>query len=186
MGDHVLFVYGTLMAPQILHRVIHGSADPEPWQKALVRFQPAILHNYRRHRVRDADYPGVVPASPSQPEAEEEGTQIEPTLRTKTTSSVLGILVSGLTDGDIHRLDMFEGSEYIRENVKVRTLKEAENLCDVLEAAEAKTVDEVGEADAVTYVWVAGAERLESAEWDFETFKKEKMAWWVNADERDW
>ncbi|KAJ5280326.1 hypothetical protein N7478_005698 [Penicillium angulare] len=184
------------MAPQILHRVIHGSADPEPWQKALVRFQPAVLHNYRRHRVRGADYPGVVPASLSQPGGGGEITQAKPTVEKKSTSSVLGILVSGLTDGDIHRLDMFEGSEYIRENVKVRTLKEAEkssdpnvqggNLFGALDAAEAETIDEVGEANAVTYVWVAGTEWLESAEWDFETFKKEKMAWWVNADERDW
>ncbi|KAJ6022181.1 hypothetical protein N7540_007685 [Penicillium herquei] len=181
---------GTLMAPQILHRVIHGRADPEPWQKATLSFQPAILHGYRRHRVRGADYPGIISVSAS---ADSES---------KGRTSVLGTLVSGLTDGDVHRLDLFEGSEYIREGVKVRTLKDAldqgdgsmsgnpntsgGNLCDVLDAAGAEFVDEAEEVDAVTYVWVAGNERLESLEWDFETFKKDKMAWWVESDERDW
>ncbi|KAJ5647226.1 hypothetical protein N7490_003598 [Penicillium lividum] len=202
MGDHVLFFYGTLMAPQMLHRVIHGSPDPEPWQKALLSFQPAILHGYRRHRVRGADYPGIVPALGFSDKAEstsENATDAKNSARI----SVLGTLVSGLTDGDIHRLDIYEGSEYVHETVKVRILKEAlhqdhshgsgnenlgsgGNLRDVLDAAGAEFADEKEEVDAVTYVWAAGVERLESAEWDFETFKRDKMAWWVGRDESEW
>ncbi|EAU31268.1 predicted protein [Aspergillus terreus NIH2624] len=182
MGDHVMFFYGTLMAPQILHRVIHGSATPEPWQRALLTFKPAILHGYRRHRVLGADYPGIV---------SEEG------------GSVLGTVVSGLTDGDVHRLDIFEGVEYEKERVKVRVLREAlgqhgnaegthapadteQHLRDVLDAAGAEFADEGELVEAVTYVYVAGREELEDAEWDFEDFKRNKMAWWVNSDERDW
>ncbi|KKK13694.1 hypothetical protein ARAM_000828 [Aspergillus rambellii] len=139
-------------------------------------------------------------------------------------ASVLGTLVSGLTNCDLHRLDIFEGSEYVREKVKVRILRETllggdetepepepetghtgasvnanrnmesnggggdseEHLREVLEAARAEFADEAEEVDAVTYVWVAGRDRLEDAEWDFEAFKRDKMAGWVNADERDW
>ncbi|KAJ5134513.1 disease resistance protein Aig2 [Penicillium atrosanguineum] len=170
MGDHILFFYGTLMAPQVLHRVIHGRGEPEPWQKAMLRFQPAVLLGYRRHRVRGADYPGIVPAS-------------EATTRT----SVRGTLVSGLTDGDVHRLDMYEGDEYTRDPVTVRVLGESvPGGGDVLDSAGPDLKAEGVEVQAKTYVWVAGEGRLEDAEWDFETFKKDKMAWWVNADESQW
>ncbi|KAF9887307.1 hypothetical protein FE257_010302 [Aspergillus nanangensis] len=173
------------MAPQILHRVIHGSPTPEPWQRALLTFKPAILHGYRRHRVRGADYPGIVP--------------------NESGGSVLGTVVSGLTDGDVHRLDIFEGSEYVKEKVKVRILRESlgghddgettgadadgdtdKHLRDVLDAAGAEFADEAETLEAKTYVWIAGKKMLEDTEWDFEDFKRNKMAWWVAADERDW
>ncbi|KAF4214855.1 hypothetical protein CNMCM8980_008948 [Aspergillus fumigatiaffinis] len=192
MGDHVLFFYGTLMAPQILHRVIHGRPDPEPWQKGMLSFKPAILHGYRRHRVRGADYPGIVPCpSDNKDPTGESG-----------SASVLGTVVSGLTDGDVHRLDVFEGSEYVKERVRVRVLAESlsvggrqeasiaknpdRHLKDVLDAAGAEFADEREEVEALTYVYVAGQDRLEDAEWDFEAFKRDKMAWWVDADESEW
>ncbi|KAJ5181188.1 hypothetical protein N7472_011148 [Penicillium cf. griseofulvum] len=179
MGDHVLFFYGTLMAPQILHRVIHGQANPEPWQKAMLRFQPAILHGYRRHRVQGADYPGIVAVPETQSETEKTSAP-----NPHSGTSVMGTLVSGLTDGDIHRLDRFEGSEYEKKQVIVRTLREAlggENkhvVLSVLMRGE--------EVSAVTYVYTAGKDMLEDAEWDFESFKRDKMAWWVGADESEW
>lgn len=166
------------MAPQILHRVIHGRADPEPWQKALLKFRPAVLHGYKRHRVRDADYPGIVPAKSS-----------DASDKSSNATTVLGTLVSGLTDGDIHRLDIFEGEDYSKQEVTVQTLRDGDgksNLQDVLNAAGAERVGEGEEVVAVTYVWTAGEEKLEEVEWDFESFKKDKLAWWVGADERQW
>ncbi|KAJ9244013.1 putative disease resistance protein Aig2 [Paecilomyces variotii] len=184
MGDHTLFFYGTLMAPQILHRVCHGRPDPEPWQKNMLTIRPAILHGYRRHRVRNADYPGIIPSSSS------------------SESSVLGTVVSGLTDGDVYRLDRFEGDEYVKKPVRVRVLRSTaavggrteestakrgdEHLRDMLDKAEAELADEGEEVDAVVYVWAAGEDQLESGEWDFETFKRDKMSWWVKADESEW
>ena len=203
------------MAPQVLHKVIHGSPDPEPWQKNLLTFQPAILHGYRRYRVRGAAYPGIIPvttptttentSSLSQPEAQEDqtGQQQQQAAEEGSKSSVLGTLVSGLTDGDIYRLDIFEGDEYIRKPVQVRTLEESldvdqgqqlhkdegstdEHLRDVLDAAGAEFADEGDEdVNAVAYVYVAGGERLEDKEWDFESFKRDTMAWWVRADVRE-
>ncbi|KAJ5099661.1 hypothetical protein N7532_006662 [Penicillium argentinense] len=180
MGDHALFFYGTLMAPQILHRVIHGRTDPEPWQKGLLRFRPAILHGYRRHRVRHAEYPGIVPAKPSN--APSGGSA-------PISTSVLGTLVSGLTDGDIYRLDLFEGEEYSKEQVTVRTLREGDNgqgkLQDILSSAGEDSDGKGEEVVAVTYVFTLGEEHLEE-EWDFETFKRDKLARWIGADERQW
>lgn len=181
---------GTLMAPQVLHRVIHGRANPEPWQKNMLTFQPAVLHGYRRHRVRDADYPGIVPVSSLD----------------SSRTSVLGTLVSGITDGDIYRLDQFEGSDYSRQKVQVRPLRKADSstsparvnesepkpegrLRDMLDAARTESTgkaDEADEVEAVTYVWISDRGELEEAEWDFETFKQEKMAWWVGAHESEW
>ncbi|GLI75001.1 hypothetical protein PoHVEF18_003251 [Penicillium ochrochloron] len=190
------------MAPQMLHRVIHGSPNPEPWQKELIRFQPALLHGYRRHRVRGADYPGIVA---------ETDPKTEPGTKSKTESesaesAVLGVLVYGLTDGDIYRLDKYEGTEYVKETVNVRTLRTSvqdggdggeekvevkevsseTQLRDMLRAAGSNVANEGDEVVAATYVWIAGKERLEEEEWDFETFRRDKLAWWVGARESEW
>ncbi|KAL4993086.1 hypothetical protein BDV10DRAFT_179749 [Aspergillus recurvatus] len=221
MGDHVLFFYGTLMAPQILHRVIHGSPTPQQWQKDLLRFRPAILHGYRRHRVRGADYPGIIRESGSGQDSTTDGSgsvkekaALSSGHGTCLHASVLGTVVSGLTDGDIHRLDIFEGTAYRREKVSVRILREAlsedlnspdgtrngngngahadtdadrdRHLKDVLEAAGAEFADEGEEVESETYVWIAARGMLEDTEWDFEAFKRDKMAWWVSADESEW
>jgi hypothetical protein len=99
--------------------------------------------------VKSADYPAILPSS--------------------ATSSVRGTLVTGLTDGDIWRLDIFEGSEYTRRKVMVKVLNQDDG--------------EGEEVEAETYIWVAGAHRLEEQEWDFDEFVKEKMGRWVGGDE---
>ncbi|KAJ5495291.1 hypothetical protein N7539_000407 [Penicillium diatomitis] len=167
------------MAPEVLYRVIHGSPTPEPWQKDRVRFQPALLHGYRRHRVRNAEYPGII-AEPSDSDQ----------------TAVLGVLVSGLTEADMYRLDRYEGAEYVKQTVRVRALRteshedgkvvSGHELVKELDAAGAGTATEGEEVVATTYVWVAGREQLEEREWDFETFKREKLDWWVAMDEKDW
>lgn len=187
------------MVPQILHKVIHGQENPEPWQKAMLRFQPAIVHGYRRHRVQNADFPAIV----ADPEPAIE-TEKPSDSKTNPGTSVIGTLVSGLTDGDVYRLDRFEGSEYEKKSVVVRMLREAcgdnghsgetstveSQLREMLNATGAKVTDE-GEGEevlAVTYVWTAGKDLLEDTEWDFESFKRDKMAWWigVGANESEW
>ena len=97
------FFYGTLMAPQVLHRVCHGGSQPDNpiYKSHKLKMFPAILHNHRRHRVIGADYPAIIPY---------EG------------STVRGTYVTGLTDNDIWRLDIFEGSQYVRLDVKPRLL----------------------------------------------------------------
>ncbi|KAL8837294.1 MAG: hypothetical protein Q9170_002589 [Blastenia crenularia] len=151
MGDHSAFFYGTLMEPQVLYRVCYGSSNPTSFQKSLLKIRPAILHHHCRHRVLDRDYPAIV----SSPE-----------------DSVRGTYVQGLTDGDIIRLDIFEGDEYERRKVKIRGLE--------VEGDDHGKGNVVGpEAEADTYIWVAGNEKLDEGEWDFGEFRREKMQRWI-------
>lgn len=76
--------------------------------------------------------------------------------------------MTGLTDHDIFRLDIFEGSEYSRQKVEVVLL---ENSGDYVEGAKAETE---------TYIFIARDGRLEKAEWDYESFRREKMHRWAD------
>jgi hypothetical protein len=89
--------------------------------------------------------------------------------------------VHGLTDGDLWRLDIFEGSEYARRKVSVRVLEqEGDGIGDVARP-ESQNVE--GEAvDAESYIWIAGEDRLESEEWDFTEFVRDKMSRWVGRE----
>lgn len=159
--SHTAFFYGTLMAPPVLQRVIWGSqTPPTPAHAALLSIRPAILHAHQRRHVRGADYPAVIPFTQS--------------------SEVRGTLVEGLTDGDIWRLDIFEGGEYERQDVRVRVLDSKGRAGD----AELRDV-EGEEVQAQTYIWIAGQHRLETEEWDFDHFVKEKMSRWVGRDAAD-
>ena len=80
-------------------------------------------------------------------------------------ASVRGTYVRGLTAEDQWRLDLFEGDQYSR--VKVRP--------QLLHQRGSKAI----EVEAETYVWKDGDIGLEEGEWDFEQFRKEKMARWV-------
>lgn len=147
------FFYGTLMAPQVLHRVCHGSSDPSNPIFATHKFKTrsAILHEHRRHRVKDADYPGVVPHE---------------------NATVRGTYVTGLTDADIWRLDIFEGDQYRRRKVNVRIL-------DKVGEDDGQGNVEGEEFEAETYIWTAGEDGLEDKEWDFAEFQREKMQFWT-------
>ena len=78
----------------------------------------------------------------------------------------------GLSEGDIWRLDIFEGDEYERRKVKIKTLKKTGNEKGVGNV-------EGEEVEVETYVWVAQKEMLEDREWDFDEFRREKMHRWV-------
>ncbi|PHH83002.1 hypothetical protein CDD82_4017 [Ophiocordyceps australis] len=100
-GENSAFFYGTLMAPEVFFTVCVGAASPPKAICDLYTFTPAILHDHCRHRVRDVDYPAVVP---------------------ENGHTVRGIYATGLTAANIDKLDMFEGSEYERVKVKVQLL----------------------------------------------------------------
>ncbi|ORY19238.1 hypothetical protein BCR34DRAFT_621081 [Clohesyomyces aquaticus] len=175
--SHTAFFYGTLMAPPVLHRVIWGSSNPPtPAHASLLTIRPAILHRHQRHKVKNVDYPAILPAN--------------------MTTSVRGTLVTGLTDGDVWRLDIFEGYEYKRQKVRVRVLElnpnahenkyekgnNAEGGLGDLSSDHSSTTESTEEIEAETYIWVAGKHRLEPEEWDFQEFVREKMARWVGRE----
>ena len=150
------------MAPAVLYRVLYGTTDPELWQKKLTTVRPALLPSHRRHHVKFASYPAIVPCD---------------------GSSVRGSVVTGLTQGDVYRLDIFEGSQYERKKVKVKVLKNV-GLDAVLQNGDLEdhTSEEV---DAETYIWKDDLDGLEDGEWDFEEFKREHMRFWVGEVQSD-
>lgn len=170
MGDNTLFFYGTLLAPPVLHRVIYGTSSPTPETHPAMTYlqiRPALLRGYRRHRVAYADYPAIVP---------------------EAGGLVRGSVVSGLTQGDVYRLDIFEGSQYGKAEVQVEVLRglsvyetAPEGQADEKETeTEAATQQQANETvTAQTYVWSAPRADLEPQEWSFENFKRHKMRRWM-------
>ncbi|RMD43304.1 hypothetical protein DV735_g1793, partial [Chaetothyriales sp. CBS 134920] len=167
--DNTAFFYGTLMAPNVLYRVIYGTPHPSPLNYPsmnLLKSQPALLHDHQRHRVLGCDYPGMIP---------------------HPGGCVKGTIVSGLTEGDVLRLDIFEGAQYERRRVKVRLLPGAEDRKGISHQSEPKeqqkgqTESDVGAEDveAHAYIWIDDPLALEPEEWDFEAFKQDKMAAWM-------
>ncbi|KAH7135242.1 hypothetical protein B0J11DRAFT_155589 [Dendryphion nanum] len=172
--SHTSFFYGTLMAPPVLQRVIWGSStapNVSAHQRAQLKIRPAILHSYERRKVKYADYPGIIPADKK--------------------SSVRGTLVTGLTDGDIWRLDIFEGGDYKRVGVKVRVLEqeegkkegEGQEMGDLSQKEEDNVEGE--EVEAEVYEWIGLKNDLEDDEWDFAHFVREKMVYWAGPDAID-
>lgn len=84
-----LFVYGTLIAPEVMRTLLGRLPDHEP----------ARLIGFKRHPVRSRVYPGMIP-------------NIH-----QATEPIQGILYRALTSSDMKRLDWFEGEEYTRQTV---------------------------------------------------------------------
>ncbi len=133
--------------------MVWGTSQCSKALKDRLTVKPAILHNYCRHKVHRADYPGIIP---------QEG------------KSVLGVYVTGLTGNNIRNLDWFEGPQYSREKVKVKLLEGVK----VMELGGT----EGQEVEAETYVFKY-PEDLEDAEWDFHEFMKEKLHRWADTSE---
>ena len=99
--------------------------------------------------------------------------------------------MNGLTDGDMWRLGIFEGSEYKRSKVKVRLLTQdgvgrettpaKEDILDSLD----KCVEGEQEVETDTYIFIAGDARLEEGEWNFTEFKRDKMKRWAGVDDQE-
>lgn len=157
------------MVPAVLHRVCHGTSYPG--QASPLSFSHAILHKHSRHKVRFCDYPAVIPSSSD-------------SLPPSSSSSVRGTYIRGLTDEDISRLDIYEGDEYVREVVKIRTLAQAwdddAGIGIVEEEAEEEAEEEV---ETETYLWIAGEDALEESDWDFAEFKRDKLRSWLVLDD---
>jgi gamma-glutamylcyclotransferase (GGCT)/AIG2-like uncharacterized protein YtfP len=86
-----LFTYGTLVFPEVWQRIAVREADAEP----------ASLTGFAIYRVRDAVFPGIVHAEP--------------------TDVVAGVLYRDLDDDTLFELDAYESDFYQRETVAVVT-----------------------------------------------------------------
>ena len=144
------------MAPQVLNRVCYGDVAAENWQIRARTISPAILPDYSRRKVQWADYPAII---------ESKG------------DAVRGTFVTGLTDADLWRLDIFEGSQYERVKLKVRLLLDADDGS----GGEGHVGGD--EVEAETYVWIAAEDGLEQDEWDFAEFRRDKLRYWAGRSE---
>lgn len=125
------FFYGTLMHPKILERVTGSNRH---------RYIPAVLKDHFCSKLKNLDYPGTV---------------------RRTGATTAGMLVQGITNDELKRLDLFEGDEYIAQTVEVTAIETGTRYTCLTYIFQDQTV-------------------LEHTTWDFETFKAEKVHRWTN------
>ncbi|GKY96274.1 hypothetical protein MPSEU_000586900 [Mayamaea pseudoterrestris] len=97
-----LFVYGSLMAPEVMQAVI-GRLPPSC---------PATLAGYVRHPVRNQVYPGLVSCNERVGESNDSE-------QCSSSSSTLGVLYTDLNSHEMDKLDWFESTDYTRTAVSV-------------------------------------------------------------------
>ncbi|KAF8206392.1 hypothetical protein K438DRAFT_1578269 [Mycena galopus ATCC 62051] len=157
MASASAFFYGTLMHPKILKRVIGNDGSH-------LQICQAVLLNFTRHKVKWADYPGIIPFSQGQVFFDHE--------LDRDSCSVRGTMVTGLTKSDLQLLDIFEGSEYDREKVSVHPLESLGSLADytMLTATPPPLPADLPDAVEVdTYVYNK-VTNLMAEIWDFDDF----------------
>ncbi|KAJ8521925.1 hypothetical protein ONZ45_g1429 [Pleurotus djamor] len=176
------FFYGTLMHPKILRRVIGHNGNN-------LEIAPAVLLDFTRHKVKDADYPGILPYARSQATFNLDlGVE---------DRSVRGTMVTGLTANDIRFLDTFEGDEYIRKEVSVYLLAPSTSIPELDSKTEYAIVpanppplpsnlSDLSPSVAVqTYVY-GDPKELEAELWSFDSFvKNNAWKWTGEQDDHD-
>ncbi|KAF9065592.1 hypothetical protein BDP27DRAFT_1331798 [Rhodocollybia butyracea] len=175
------FFYGTLMHPKILKRVIDNDASH-------LQIAPAVLLEHTRHKVRYADYPGLVPWPKAQSLFDRELTQDERCVR--------GTLVTGLTKKDMVRLDNFEGDEYSRRNISVHPLQPLIDIIGYNIASDDSSLvpasppplppltELLPAVAAQTYIY-NDVNDLEAELWSFDDFIKNNAWKWYSKDNPD-
>lgn len=165
---YTAFFYGTLMHPKILKAVIKNDGSH-------LQLCPAVLLEFTRHQVKGADYPGLLPVS--------RGRALFNRDLTREECCVRGTVVKGLTTQDVELLDIFEGSEYTRESVRVHPLGSFKDVStytidDALVPSQPSSSSERPPAvDAETYIYVK-AFNLKSELWSFDDFVKNNAWKW--------
>ncbi|CAG8450207.1 9574_t:CDS:2 [Acaulospora colombiana] len=140
MKKFACFFYGSLMFPKVLLRVLEGGRQKDDGPIVVEEGIPATLKGYKRLRVLGASYPALIKDNDSETQ---------------------GILIKGLTSGNVSTLDHYEGDQYTRINVEVfpnnsRDRGQSEDLIS-----------------AQTYLWISSSDFLEDQDWDKEEFEKQ-------------
>ncbi|KAJ7158728.1 hypothetical protein C8R46DRAFT_398513 [Mycena filopes] len=173
MAQKSAFFYGTLMHPKILKRVIGNDGSH-------LHICPAVLLKFTRHKVKYADYPGIIPWS--------QGRVLVGSELDREACSVRGTMVTGLTKSDLTLLDIFEGSEYTRDKVPVHPLSDLVNLADYTMSTASPTplppdAELSDPVEVETYVYGEMSNLLRDI-WSFDDFV-EKNAWkWYGSGSR--
>ncbi|KAJ1551298.1 hypothetical protein HK096_001608, partial [Nowakowskiella sp. JEL0078] len=94
-----------------------------------------------------------------------------PAIIPDSNSFVTGLLYYVETKLDMDRLDWFESDEYERTLVFVDKLDDNGLIIETVEAD--------------VYIWTAGAQHLETYDWNFNRFLKEDVQRWANSHSED-
>lgn len=101
-GDlNSLFVYGSLMLPDLAIRRLEGIPNKNQESELAQRMTPGTLNGFIRQAVRNSAFPAI----------SDKGGKHD---------VVEGMVIFGLTDAHLGRLDRFEGGHFSREMVSVR------------------------------------------------------------------
>ncbi|PPR00792.1 hypothetical protein CVT24_000757 [Panaeolus cyanescens] len=175
--SRIAFFYGTLMHPRILQRVIKNDG-------VHLECCPAVLTDFTRHKVKGADYPGLIPYSKGK-------TLFDHPLTTEE-KSVRGTVVKGLTEADLEALDRFEGDEYIRRPVQAHLLgpfvdvsTHGTRFNDLIPTHPPPLPENVDTStqtlEVETYIY-CDETNLEADLWSFEDFVKNNAWKWYHSD----
>ncbi|GMH11812.1 hypothetical protein Nepgr_013653 [Nepenthes gracilis] len=126
---------------QILHNVfVYGSLLADEVARVLLKRDPdsypAILDGYHRFSIKGRVYPAILPVE---------------------NKKVVGRVLVGVTDPELHTLDVFEDVEYVRNSVEVQREGNLEKL------------------QAYTYLWADKNDPNLYGDWDFEEWKRVDM-----------
>ncbi|GAA5884190.1 hypothetical protein JCM6882_002172 [Rhodosporidiobolus microsporus] len=149
-----LFFYGTLCHAGVLTRVIGNEGTH-------LTMRDAVLLDHARLHVEGEDYPAVIAA--------QDGEKVMGRSLSEDEGRVRGVLVTGLTDGDVRLLDEFEGDEYTR------------SPCTVSPLSPGSSTPSSSTVSATVYLWTAPHSRLSPKLWTFEAFMRDSAHRWVGA-----
>ena len=166
------FVYGTLMAPEVVQALL----DKRP-----CHIPGAVLPQHARYPVAGQKYPAVLPANNTCRSTNEHRDQ----------NSVKGLLLLDLSTADMKMLDYFEdeGVDYIRKRVEVRIPDSSiANLDHTLLARNFPALSKSNSKNGYhcvqtnAYIWARGEDTLDlSKVWDYESFRKQHLQWYLDS-----
>lgn len=165
-SSQAIFVYGTLMAEEMLAWLLTGSSENSC--EILALRQPAVLHNYRRVPVKHSDYLALIPGGPS--------------------DKVEGYLIFPRSESEWRKIDDFEGEIYKRHHVHVSlkpdmdvpnsdTSNKVNN--DVKKNQVEREEDQ--KVPAQVYLWAGDMDNVwKDRAWDFLYFKEKRLPDWLD------
>ena len=160
------FVYGTLMAPEVLRSLLGRIPEMDP--------RPAFLPpNYSRHPVKGRVFPGVIKQNPKSKKSRIADSEQE---------RVKGILLTDITPEEMKIFDWFEDVAYDRCTVQVQLQPSAGG--EGVDANGDTTNDdtEADSIDADMYLWNTGDELLDlQSSWSFEEFSTQNLEWYLRS-----
>jgi Gamma-glutamyl cyclotransferase, AIG2-like len=194
-NSYPIFVYGTLMAPQVIEAVLGRSLTQTEEQSTTTTIKPAYLHTrqkFTRHPVRNHVFPAVIDNTFLSSSSSSSSSS---TLLDTSSSSVRvdGLLMSPFTSKEMKLLDWFESDEYTRQIVDVVVVADDDGSNEGRAAAAAAVSDPSSTStssstsssssivQAQAYIWRNDLiSQLDlSKSWSYENFVEQHLEWYL-------